>query len=82
MVRAHDWIRGTPAGLVVLAAGVGAGAGAGAVVFRSLILWFTRLLSGHDDYSAAGHAANPLLPGLGRFFVLLVPLVGGCGMDR
>jgi chloride channel protein, CIC family len=56
---------------------VGAGAGAGAVVFRYLILGFTRLLAGHDDYSAAGHAANPLIPWLGRFFVLLVPVVGG-----
>jgi CIC family chloride channel protein len=56
---------------------VGAGSGAGAIVFRYLILWFTHLLSGHDDYSAAGHAANPLVPWLGRFFVLLVPVVGG-----
>jgi CIC family chloride channel protein len=77
VVRAYDWLRGSPAGLVVLALGVGAGAGAGAVVFRYLILWFTRLLTGHGDYSAAGHAANPLVPWLGRFFVVLAPVVGG-----
>ncbi len=76
-MRGYDWLRGSPAGLVVLALGVGAGAGGGAVVFRYLILWFTRLLTGHDDYSAAGHAANPLLPWLGRFFVVLVPVAGG-----
>jgi CIC family chloride channel protein len=77
LVRAYDWLRGSPAGLVVLALAVGAGAGAGAVVFRYLILGFTRLLTGHNDYSAAGHAANPMLPWLGRFFVVLAPVVGG-----
>lgn len=56
---------------------MGGVAGAGAVAFRWLIKTFTLLLSGHADYSAAGHAANPHLPWLGRFFVLLAPLVAG-----
>src|SRR5262249_40177158 len=64
-------------GLVALAVVVGAGAGAGAVAFRYLILWWTRLFTGHDDYSAAGHAINPSLPGLGVWFVILAPVVGG-----
>ncbi|MEV6791625.1 chloride channel protein [Streptomyces sp. NPDC051320] len=56
---------------------VGAGAGGGAVVFRWLIKTFTLLLSGHADYSAAGHAANPHLPWLGRYFVLAAPVLAG-----
>jgi chloride channel protein, CIC family len=64
-------------GLTALAVLVGAGSGAGAVAFRYMILGFTELLSGHRDYSAAGHAANPLVPGLGIWFVVLVPVVGG-----
>ena len=56
---------------------VGLGAGAGAVVFRWLIKTFTLLLSGHADYSLAGHAAHPGLPGLGRWFVIGVPVVAG-----
>ncbi len=63
--------------LTVLALLVGAGAGAGAVGFRYMILGFTYLLTGHRDYSAAGHAANPLVPGLGIWFVVLAPVVGG-----
>ena len=63
--------------LTALALLVGAGAGAGAVGFRYMILGFTELFSGHRDYSAAGHAANPLAPGLGPWFVLIVPVLGG-----
>jgi chloride channel protein, CIC family len=63
--------------LVVLAIGVGTGAGLGAVVFRYLILEFTRAFSGHDDYSIAGHASNPLVPQLGMWFVVLAPVIGG-----
>ncbi|MBT2448901.1 chloride channel protein [Streptomyces sp. ISL-43] len=56
---------------------VGAGAGLGAVAFRWLIEVFTRVLSGHDDYSSAGHADNPYVPWLGSYFVLLAPVVAG-----
>jgi CIC family chloride channel protein len=63
--------------LTALAVLVGAGAGAGAVAFRYMILGFTELFSGHHDYSSAGHAANPLVPGLGVFFVVLAPVLGG-----
>ncbi len=70
-------LREAKSGLLVLALAVGAGAGGGAIVFRWLIRTFTQLLSGHADYSAAGHAANPHLPALGRWFVLLTPVVAG-----
>jgi CIC family chloride channel protein len=63
--------------LTALALLVGAGAGAGAVGFRYMILGFTYLFSGHRDYSSAGHAANPLVPGLGMWFVVAAPVVGG-----
>jgi CIC family chloride channel protein len=63
--------------MVVLAVIIGAGAGGGAIVFRWLIVSFTRLLSGHEDYSVAGHAVNPHLPWLGPWFVLLAPVVAG-----
>ncbi|HKX18946.1 MAG TPA: chloride channel protein [bacterium] len=77
LTRAYQWLRGSPNGLYVLAIAVGAGAGAGAVVFRYLILGFTRFFSGHDDYSAAGRVPNPLVPHLGIWFVVLAPVAGG-----
>ncbi len=75
--RITDWLRGSPSGLVPLALLVGAGAGAGAVLFRYLIFWFTELFTGRSDYSNAGHVASPHFPGLGVFFVILVPVIGG-----
>ena len=70
-------LRESKGGLLALALLVGAGAGLGAVAFRWMIKGFTLLLSGHEDYSAAGHAANPYVPWLGRFFVLLAPVLAG-----
>jgi chloride channel protein, CIC family len=75
--RVVDGLRSTNVGLLVLSLVVGAGAGGGAIVFRWLIRTFTLALSGHADYSAAGHAANPIVPGLGRWFVVLAPVVAG-----
>jgi CIC family chloride channel protein len=63
--------------LPVLALLVGVGAGLGAIAFRYMILGFTHLFTGHRDYSAVGHAANPLVPGLGIWFVVLAPVIGG-----
>ncbi|RLV74597.1 chloride channel protein [Streptomyces rapamycinicus NRRL 5491] len=63
--------------VIALALLVGCGAGLGAIAFRWLIQTFTRLLSGHTDYSAAGHAAHPGLPWLGPWFVVLAPVAGG-----
>jgi len=53
------------------------GAAAFAVLFRWLIRTFTMLLTGYPDYSAVPGAANPNLPGLGRWFVVLTPVVAG-----
>ena len=70
-------LRSSSSGGLFLALLVGAGAGGGAIVFRWLIKSFTLILSGHADYSGLGHVANPHVPGLGRWFVILAPVVAG-----
>lgn len=77
LTRGLSWVRGSNTGLLLLALLVGAGAGGGAIVFRWLIKTFTLALSGHADYAGLGHVANPHVPGLGRWFVLLAPVVAG-----
>ena len=72
-----NWIRSANAGLLLMSLVVGAGAGSGAVAFRWLIKAFTLALSGHADYSEVAGASNPLVPGLGRWFVVLAPVVAG-----
>lgn len=66
--------RGSTMALAVL---VGAGAGLGSIVFRWCIQTFTRLFSGHGDYAADPGSANPHVPWLGPFFVLVTPIIGG-----
>jgi chloride channel protein, CIC family len=75
--RLADLIRTSPTGLVVLAIATGLGAGLGAVAFRYLILWFTKVFSGHADYSAAVGEAHPWVPWLGSWFVVLAPVAAG-----
>ncbi|MFI7587436.1 chloride channel protein [Spongisporangium articulatum] len=70
-------LRGSESGLLMLALVVGAGAGLGAVAFRWLILAVTKIFSGYDDYSAVGRAANPHVPWLGPWFLLLAPVISG-----
>jgi len=77
LTRTYDWLRGTQTGLVALALVVGAGAGAGAVVFRYLIVAFTYAFTGRRDYSAAGHASYGYFHGLGFWFVVFTPVLGG-----
>lgn len=71
------WACGSSSALAALAVLIGAVAGLGAIAFRWLVTAFTRLCSGHADYSTAGHAASPLLPALGPWFVLVVPVLAG-----
>ncbi|MGI8881456.1 MAG: chloride channel protein [Jatrophihabitans sp.] len=70
-------LRSSNSGLLALSLVVGAGSGGGAIVFRWLITSFTKVLSGHRDYSGLGHVANPHVPGLGRWFVVLAPVAAG-----
>ncbi|HEU5036512.1 MAG TPA: chloride channel protein [Nocardioides sp.] len=72
-----EGLRSSDTGLLMLALLVGAGAGLGAVVFRWLIVTFTRVLSGHDDYAGLGRVANPHAPWLGPWFVVLAPVAAG-----
>jgi len=75
--RATRWLRYSDPGLLLLATAVGAGAGLGALGFRWLIQEITLVLSGSRDYAAVAPAANSHVPGLGRYFVLLAPVVAG-----
>lgn len=64
-------------GLLLLGLIVGSAAGLGAVAFRELISLFTKIFSGHADYSIAGRASNHWVPWLGPGFVVLAPAVAG-----
>lgn len=77
VTRILTLLRGSETGLLLLALVAGAGAGGGAVAFRWLITTLTQVLSGHRDYSSAGGSANPLVPWLGPYFVLLAPVAAG-----
>ena len=77
LLRAYDWLRGTPTGLFALAILIGAGAGLGAIAFRWLIVEFTWIFTATSDYSAVGPAANPWIPQFGPWFVVLAAVVGG-----
>jgi chloride channel protein, CIC family len=77
LTRVWDWLRGTSAGLQVLAVVVGLGAGVGAVAFRWLIVAATRAFSGYADYAAVPGRASAYLPGWGRWFVVAAPVVAG-----
>ena len=75
--RLRRWVRATPGGLMVLGIVTGAAAGAGAVVFRDLVVAFTRAFSGHSTYGLSGRVPNPDLPQLGVWFLVAAPVVGG-----
>jgi chloride channel protein, CIC family len=78
MVRTMSaWLGGNRLGLVVMALIVGAGAGLGAALFREMVFGATWLVTGHNQFGQQGHAASTHLPGLGIWFVLLVPVLGG-----
>jgi CIC family chloride channel protein len=74
--RIGAWLAG-PSGLLALALAIGIGAGLGAVAFRYLIEGFTYVFTGHDTYGFDGRVSNPLVPELGVWFLVLVPIVGG-----
>lgn len=67
----------TPAALMLTALVVGLGAGVGAIAFRELITAVTRVATGRADYAAVAGATLPWLPEVGRWFLLVVPVVGG-----
>lgn len=64
-------------GLLSLALIVGVGAGLGAVAFRYMIEGLTRMFTGYLDYAGVAGQPNPHMSGLGRFFVVVTPVVAG-----
>ena len=62
-------------GLFMLAVGVGLASGAGAVLFRTGIDAWTRLLTGAQDYTASLGPSVGALSGLGRWFLVVAPVI-------
>ena len=75
--RAGGWLRGSRAGLLVIALVVGAGSGLGAVAFRYLIYFFTWLATGHVLFGQQGRVPSTHLPWLGLAFFVVIPVIGG-----
>jgi chloride channel protein, CIC family len=75
--RLAGWLRGSRAGLLVIAALVGTGSGLGAVAFRYLIYFFTWLATGHSQFGQAGYAGSAHLAWLGLGFFVVIPVIGG-----
>lgn len=61
-------------GLAVL---VGLGGAVLAVLFRDLLELLTTAFTGRPAYATSGGLPHPLLPGLGRWFLLGVPVLAG-----
>lgn len=70
-------LRSRRLGLLVLSLAIGVGSGLGAVAFRYMIKGGTYAFTGFADYAGHGHAANPDVPALGHWFVLLAPVAAG-----
>ena len=75
--KASSWLRGSRAGLLVIALVVGAGSGLGAVAFRYLIYFVTWLVTGHVQFGQQGRVPSSHLPWLGPGFLVLIPVIGG-----
>ena len=56
---------------------VGLGSAIGALVFRFLVLGFTWLATGYQEFGQVGRIASAHLPWLGKAFYVLMPVVGG-----
>lgn len=70
-------VRSRRLGLLTLAVAVGVGAGLGAVAFRFMISGLTRVFTGYADYAAVPGQPHGSLPGVGRWFVVLTPVLAG-----
>lgn len=64
-------------GLLALAVVVGVISGLGAVGFRELVAGLGVVFTGSRDYATTPNAAHPAFPGLGRWFLLVIPVVTG-----
>lgn len=75
--RVAAGLRGSRAGLFVIAVVVGIGAGMGAVAFRYLISFFTWVFTGQAEFGQGGYVGSSHLPWLGLGFFVLAPVIGG-----
>ena len=71
------WLRSSRLGITVAALVVGVCAGFGAVGFRWLIYGATWIVTGREQFGQAGRIGSAHLPGLGIWFLLLIPVIGG-----
>ncbi len=77
MSRPAGWLRENRYGLFVVALVVGAGSAVGALVFRFLVLGFTWLATGYQEFGQDGRIDSAHAPWLGPLFYVLAPAVGG-----
>ncbi|HEV7189177.1 MAG TPA: chloride channel protein, partial [Blastococcus sp.] len=70
-------LRTTDAGLLAMALLIGAATGAGAIGFRLLIEALTWVFTGTTDYAATPGAPHGWLPHVGRWFVVVTPVLAG-----
>ena len=77
LTRGTAWLRTSRLGLLAMAVVVGVGAGFGAVAFRELIFGVTWLFTGYRQFGQQGRVPSLHFPGLGIWFFLVVPIIGG-----
>jgi CIC family chloride channel protein len=75
--RIVAWLRSSHLGLITMALGIGLGAGLGAVAFRWMVFATTWLVTGHEQWGQFGRVGSTHVPGLGIWFLLVAPAVGG-----
>lgn len=66
-----------PLGLLTLAVVTGVLSGLGAVGFRELVAGLGVVFTGAPDYATTPNAVHPAFPGLGRWFLLVIPVLTG-----
>jgi chloride channel protein, CIC family len=72
-----DILRSSRVGLALVALAVGVCAGLAAVGFRYLIFAITWLVTGREQFGQQGHVPSLHIPGLGIWFLLFAPVIGG-----
>lgn len=75
--RIASWLKTTQFGLITMAGAIGLGAGLGAVAFRWMIFFTTWLVTGHQQWGQFGRTSSTHAPGLGIWFLLVAPALGG-----
>jgi CIC family chloride channel protein len=77
MGRLAVWLGENRYGLFLMALVVGLGSAIGALVFRFLVLGFTWLATGYQEFGQAGRVVSTHIPWLGTAFYAVIPVAGG-----